>query len=114
MTPRANRLRKKKDIDRVFTAGRNFREDRLVLKTADNGLKTVRFCFIVSHKVSKNAVGRNKIKRRLREIARSFLPRIADGRDIVMIASPGLAERDFWEIKACLGKLFTRAKLFKQ
>ena len=32
MTPKDNRLRKKKDIEKVFKAGKNFKEGSLILK----------------------------------------------------------------------------------
>ncbi len=113
MLPKINRLRKKKEIDRVFAKGKGLREDYLSLRAAQNGLDSTRFCFIVSHRVSKDAVGRNKIKRRLREISRSLMSRLKTGYDIVIISSPGLKDRDFWEIKDNLETLFSRAGLTK-
>ena len=68
MLPKKNRLKNKKDFERVFKQGKGFKEDFLFFKITKNNLKENRFGFIVSLKVSKKAVLRNKVKRRLREI----------------------------------------------
>jgi ribonuclease P protein component len=72
MLLKENRLKKKKDFERVFSQGRNLKGDFLFFKTINNKLEDNRIGFIVSKKVSKKAVERNKIKRRLREILRSI------------------------------------------
>lgn len=108
MLPKINRLCKKKEIDRVFARGKSYRGDRAVLRVAENGLDITRFCFIVSRKVSKGAVERNRIKRRFREITRPLLPRFKKGYDIVLIASPGLENRDFWQTKKILEDLYAK------
>jgi ribonuclease P protein component len=106
----ANRLRKTKEIERVF-AGRNYcRSGLLTCKTGLNNLNTVRFCFVVSKRVSNNAVVRNKLKRRLREIVRSFLPRIKNNQDYILIASPGLEVNDFNELRLVVEKVLVRAR----
>ena len=109
-----NRLRKKKDIEQVFKRGRALKEDFLVLKTLQNNLDKARFGFIVSLKVSKKATLRNKIRRKLSELVRLDMERIKPGSDNLLIAIPGLAAKDFWEMKEGLDKLFSRAKLFRR
>jgi ribonuclease P protein component len=108
--PSTNRLRKKKDIERVFGGGKRFKEGLLILKINKNTLSQTRFGFIVSQKVSKKAVLRNKIKRRLREIVREKGKFFKKGLDILLIACPGLEKKDFWEIDETLDKLFKKAK----
>jgi len=111
MLPKVNRLTRKKDIEKVFKKGRFFKEDFLILKTIENDLGKSRFSFSVSLKVLKKAALRNKIRRRLSEIVRSRLKKIKKGRDAVLIACPGLEEKDFWEIEEIVTKLFKRAKI---
>jgi ribonuclease P protein component len=111
MLSKINRLRKQKDIDSVFSKSRTAKDGDLTMKVALNSLNTIRFCFIVSRRVSKDAVGRNKIKRRLREIARSSLSGLARGYDLLVIASPGAAKLSFPETKSSLRRLFERLGL---
>ncbi|OIP74780.1 MAG: ribonuclease P protein component [Parcubacteria group bacterium CG2_30_36_18] len=112
MVPKKNRLQKKTEIVRVFKKGKGFKEDFLILKLVKNNLEKSRFSFIISQKVSKKATTRNKIKRRLSEIVRLKLKKIKKGIDVILIACPGLEEKDFWEIEESLDKLFLRANLY--
>lgn len=58
------------------------------------------------------AVARNRVKRRLREIARrQMLPRVAPGWDLVIIAWPPAAMADSAALAAELERLVARAKV---
>jgi len=111
MLTKANRLNNKKDIEGVLKKGRGFKEDFLILKTAKNNLNKTRFAFIVSSKVSSKATVRNKIKRKLSELVRIKLKKIKSGTDNILIASPGLEIKDFWETEEIMTQLFKKAKL---
>lgn len=111
MLSQVNRLKKKKDIERVLKKGRGIKEDFLILKIIRNDLNQIRIGFIVSQKVSKKANIRNKVKRRLREMVRAKLKEIKVGRDIILIAVPGLEKKDFITIKENLNQLFKKAKI---
>ena len=113
MLPKVNRLKRKKDIERVFKEGQGFKEDFLIFKMVKNDLRNSRFAFIVSQKVSKKATLRNKIKRRLNELVRRVLPKVQSGMDIVLVATPGLEEKDFWETEKTINKIFAKAKILK-
>ncbi len=99
MLPKENRIRKKKDFETVFKKGKTVRDKFLVLRFAENNLKDSRFGFVVSLKVSKKAVLRNKIRRRLSALASLHLSQIKRGRDIAFIAQPGIEKKEFKEIK---------------
>jgi len=109
MLAKANRLKKKKDFERVFKIGRGFKEDFLFLKNAKNNLKSSRFAFIISKKFSKKATLRNKIKRRLSELIRLKMPEIQKGIDGIIVIMPGLEKTDFWELEEIINKLFQKA-----
>ena len=79
----------------------------------NNGLEQSRFGFVVSLKVSKKAVVRNKIKRRFAEIIKANKEKIRNGVDLVLIALPGTEKKDFSEVKNCVDEVFTKAKLIK-
>jgi len=105
MLPLANRLRKKKDIDRVFANKRSSKIGPLVCKTALNDLDAGRFCFIVSKRISNKAVVRNKLKRRLREAVAGLLPQVKKNCDCLLIACPGLELKEFNELVPIVKKI---------
>jgi len=114
MLSRKNLLKKKADIERVFKKGRGFKEDFLLLKAVKNSLGSSRFGFVVSQKVSKKAVLRNKIRRRLKEIVGAKLGRIKNNQDCLLIALPGLESKDFWEMEDIINKIFIKGNLWVQ
>lgn len=122
MLTKVNRLKKKKDFERVFKEGQGFKEDFLFLKVVKKNLRTCRFGLVVSKNFSKKATLRNKIRRRLKELVKIKLARLkkeghlplGQGKDLVLVALPGLETKDFWEIEEILNKLFEKAKIFKK
>lgn len=113
MLPKLHRLRKDTDIKRVFRIGKGHKEDFLFLKLVKNDLKASRFAFIAGQKVSKKAVIRNKIKRRLREAVGSKMPNIKKGFDVVATAQKGLETRSFEELSAATEKILKKAGLIQ-
>lgn len=106
------RLRKQKDIEKVFKTGRGFKEDFLILKAAKNDLNNSRFAFIVSSKVSAKATFRNKIRRRLQELVRQKLKEASGpSQDVILIACPGLERNNFLEMEGLIDRLFKKAKI---
>ncbi len=89
-----NRLTKKKDFGVVFKKGKKyeFTPFRAYLRTKKNVFPESRFGFIVSKKISKKAVVRNKIKRKMREAIKNNLSGIKKGFDVVIIALPGIED----------------------
>jgi len=111
MLPSANRLKRQKDIEKVFKKGIGFKEDFLILKTVKSGLKNSRFAFVVSKKISTKATTRNKIRRRLSELVRSLLKKVkSPAKDAILMAGQGLEKQDFWEMEKSLVELFKKAK----
>ena len=109
MLPDKNRLKKKKDFEKVLKEGRGIKEDFLILKVRKNKPKKLRFGFVVSKKISKKAVVRNKIKRRLREVIKERIKKIDKGLDIIIITLPGTETKDFQDFKITIEKLFKKA-----
>ncbi|MDD3170167.1 MAG: ribonuclease P protein component [Candidatus Pacebacteria bacterium] len=99
MLPKINRLRKKKDLGRVFKKGKNVRSPVLYFKILKTKEPSSRIGFIVSKKISLKAVERNKIRRRLRESVRAALSTLKESWDIVIIASPRIKKSSFEEIR---------------
>lgn len=66
--------------------GRKWVSKTVIVQARENNLGCFRVGFTVSKKVNKRAVVRNRIKRRLREIARAvILTKAAPGYDFVLI-----------------------------
>jgi len=110
MLPEINRLKKEKDFKDIFDKGKGFKQDSLYLKIKNNDLEFSRFGFVISKKVSKKAVVRNKIKRRLREILKAKLPNIKKGIDGIIVVNPGVND-NFTDLEEVINKLFKKAGL---
>jgi len=114
MLPKENRIAKEKDFEKIFKGGASFKENFLILKIISNNSQINRFGFVISKKVSKNAVVRNRIKRQLSELVKLQKDKIKKGFDGVFIILPGLENKDFWELEEILKNLFKKAKLIVQ
>jgi len=51
MLKKENRLKKKKDFEKVFKEGKSFKNNFLIVKINENNLNFPRFGFVVSKKV---------------------------------------------------------------
>ena len=87
-------LRKRKEFLRVQNSGRRFRRRSLVVLIHQNELGVPRVGFTVSKRVG-NAVTRNRVRRRLREIVRAKSDNLCSGMDYVIIALPRTATTEF-------------------
>ena len=105
------RLTKPQQYSSVYRKGSSRSSNLLVMRALPNGLTVPRFGFSVSKRVG-NAVTRNKVKRRLREILPS-LP-VKSGRDIVFIVRPAAATADYATLKKSVEGLLTRDGLVSQ
>lgn len=68
-----------------------------MLRAVPNALDYTRFGFVVSKRVSMNAVDRNRVRRRLREIVRRAPVR--EGWDQLLIARKPILDADFQTIR---------------
>lgn len=114
MLGRPNRITKDKEIKRIIRLGRTWSNPLFVLKSINNGLGFPRFGFIISNRVAKKAVTRNKLRRRLREVARGLLKEGLGNLDYLIIARKGLVNLDFAGLKQEIAKpLIKRARTIK-
>lgn len=102
------RLRKNSEFDAVYERGKSWAGDLLVLKALPNGLEWNRYGFVTGKRVG-TAVVRNRVKRRLREIARATT--INSGWDIVIVARGRVATASYNELKAAVAGLLHRARI---
>jgi ribonuclease P protein component len=101
-------LTKREQFTTVYNRGTSWVDKVVVMRTMRNGLANTRCGFSVSSRVG-GAVIRNRVKRRLREILRSFP--LKSGWDIVLIARPAAAKAEFSLLNSEVGKLLTKAQL---
>ncbi len=106
-------MRHNKEFDRVFKLGQSFYVESLGFRIVNNDLVFSRLGILISTKVSKKAVIRNKFKRQIREIFQAELPKLKTGKDLVIIVSPKILSKNFEEIKTILKNSFEQLNLYK-
>ena len=111
--PRTARVRAGSDFDRIFKYGRRVALPVLALHWQAEvpeaaGHQGPRLGLAVSRKVDPNAVGRNRIKRALRETFRRHRATLADG-DYVVVARVGAARLSGPQVGEAFLKLLQRA-----
>ena len=99
----------------VYGKGKAVRSQLFTVKyVANSHRKHPRFSIVVSKKVIKSAVGRNRIRRRLYEYVRTNINRLDGVYDIVIICtSAELRTLPYAQITEQLDQLFTKAHLYK-
>jgi len=107
------RLRLRKDFDKVFAEGKVVQNDYLVMLYRKNGLGYSRIGIVVKRRFGK-AHDRNKIKRWIREIYRRWKNEFPKGYDYVFLTRKKLSEEfedtNFWKIKEKIYDLLERMK----
>lgn len=99
--PKAHRLRKRREFLAVQNRGRKHHAKHLLVFTqplaVDDSSVSRRVGFTVSSKVG-NAVVRNRVKRRLREVWRRHCGVMPGGLDVVLVAKRSAAEASYGEL----------------
>ena len=109
MLSNSNRLRKKKEIEKVLKTGKSIFARDFKLIVLRNNLKFSRFTIIISNKVSKKAVERNKLKRQIREIIRLNIDKLVFGYDICLLSRKSLLDKTFQDLNKLV--LYTLMKI---
>jgi ribonuclease P protein component len=110
MLKKINRINKARELQKVYRTGKTLHTPALVIKFI-KGPK-FRTGFVVSKKISKKAVERNRIKRAVRERMRLSLPFLATG-DYMLVAKPSAASYKGKELSEQLADTLKRAGLLK-
>ena len=111
MLPQEHRLKKTKEIERVWKSGRSFFGPLVQIKAAPNRLQVTRFAVVVGTKAEKRAVKRNLWKRRTREILRAVIGTIKPGFDVIVSAKKGSTDASFETVEYNLLGVLRAAKL---
>jgi ribonuclease P protein component len=107
-----NRLIRKKDFEEVFKKAKSSYDKIIGVKVAVNQFSYSRFGILVGLKVSKEAVLRNKIKRRIREAIRPQVNLIKRGLDVVIITLPPIKDKELNEIENSVRGHFRKLRLY--
>ena len=114
MLPKENRLHLDKEIKDLVKSGQSFFLPELVIKYKANHEHISKVGFIVSTKVDKKAVVRNKVARQLREVVRELIPELKTGYSVLIIAKKKILELDFTSLKKQISFAFEKTRLYNK
>jgi ribonuclease P protein component len=125
--PKHHRLRRSRDFSQVYRQGRKAASAHLLVRVCSltptaNAKPEVpsdpappispRIGIVVSLKVHKRAVVRNRLKRQVRAALRPLLPRLRPAQWIVISLKPEATECEYGEFLRELEQLFTKLEVF--
>jgi ribonuclease P protein component len=113
MLAKAARLRQGREIDRVYRQGRFGGAQTLTTKVIYSHRSTSRAVVVVAKKVSKKAVVRNRLRRRLSEILAKDWQQIKAGCDIVVTVTADSSDLTAVELESQLLSALKRAGALK-
>lgn len=95
----------------VYQNGKTIRTPKISLVFVDNTRGFTRFSVVVSKKVEKTAVGRNRIRRRVYEALRVNYDLIPKKRDYIFVVfSKDVGRMSFSDLEKTLGTLVEESK----
>ena len=96
----------------VYQNGKTIRTPNMSLVFAENTKGFTRFAVVVSKKVEKSAVKRNRVRRRFYEAIRLNIDKIPKKRDyIFVIYSDKVMRQTFSEIEQAVGELVEKSRV---
>lgn len=109
MLSQKHRLSKSAEVKKTTARGRSFFNPYFVLKQSP-GADDPRFTVIVSTKVSKKAVERNKIKRVIREELRGHITNVKSG-DYVILVKSSAAKINSKDLRTAIARSLVDSRL---
>ncbi len=116
MLPKQDRLPLRTELKRVQKEGKIYQSPFFGLivnkrQVTSDKEDASRFGFIVSKRISRKAVERNRVKRLLSEAVRRLLPRIKLGWEGVFLAKKTILGRGFKEVLREVERVFEKAEV---
>jgi ribonuclease P protein component len=108
---REQRLRAPADFQRVRAVRRSWAHPLLVCYVAPNETGRTRVGITVGKRVAKQAVIRNRIRRRVAEAVRPHYSELTPGFDVLFIARGPAATATWTELRGAAEQLLRRARL---
>ncbi|MFD2672214.1 ribonuclease P protein component [Marinicrinis sediminis] len=107
------RLAKREHFSQVFRFGQSVANYQFVLYSRKNAnIEEFRLGVSVSKKLG-NAVVRNKLRRRMKEIVRHHREQIAGGYDLILIARKPVADMTYQQMEKSVLHIIRKASLWK-
>lgn len=105
MLGKRNRITSSVVFKEVFAQGEGKENEGFKIIFKKNNLEYSRCGVIVSMQISKSAVQRNFLKRKIKNTLRDFLSDFSKGLDFVIIAKPKSLKMNFSKLRDSLNKL---------
>ena len=106
-------LKQNSDFRRLYAKGRSNANRFLALYCRRNGRGVNRMGYTVSAKLG-GAVVRNRVRRRLREIARLNMPALKTGWDIVVVARTRAVDASYAELERAYREVCAKLELLRE
>ena len=107
------RVKKEKDFNAIFKEGKSFANRKFVIYRLENNEQHFRVGLSVSKKLG-NAVMRNRIKRRIRDILIEHKNQLVENVDFVVIARKGVEILDYAEMEKNLLHVLKLSKIYQE
>lgn len=112
MISKKYRFHSRGGVRHTYQNGKTIRGSKISLVFADNSRNKQRYAVVVSKKVLKSAVGRNRIRRRMYEAIRSELPKIEKPVDCIFIVySKEILSIDYKDLRTLVRDLLQEASI---
>ena len=111
MLARPFRLRLRQDIGRAYRHSRRHNSANLEFRVVANQLPRSRATIVISTKVAKRAVVRNRARRRLRGLLRETWPQIKPGYDVLITSRSDLSGLTTQQLRTEVTELLQKAQL---
>lgn len=107
------RIKFKKDFDNILKSRNKFFSNNFSLKLFENHQGVSKFSIVVSAKISKKAVVRNQLRRRIFEILRLKMPNIKSGYSVMIFPKIGAISMDYKTLEQEIFYLLNKSRLLK-
>ncbi len=106
-------LRKKVEFSKTYRLGKSVRTPYFTIKTLQVKSPIIKLGIVVSKKVSKKAVTRNRARRRIREIIRRNISLAIPGFFVIVNVYTDLSELSHSELEKVIIQSLQTSKVFK-
>lgn len=106
------RLRKNMEFKRVYNGGKSYWNRNLILYVRKNDLKNSRIGITITKKIG-NAVVRNRIRRRMKEIIRLKLGNIKNGYDLILIPKKNVQDISYKDLESAMIHIMSISKILR-